>query len=180
MKLSTKHKINQRHFKISSTNNCSLNMIPESLLGIRVCPRERFHKLDGMVNSFMSETCCCKSIVSGPFIRMNYRTRKDPPPPPPPPPSSDLNLSATTETLLDSLETNPDPLNLLDPPPAPPLPPSSPPLPPSSTPLHPPPSPSSLQPQRKRRNTPAEEIHTLFARNVSTLYQPKSNIKRIK
>ena len=61
---------------------------------------------------------------------------------------------------MDSLETNRDPLNLLDPPPAPPLPPSSPPLPPSSPPLHPPPSPSSLQPQRKRRNTLAEEIHS--------------------
>ena len=64
--------------------------------------------------------------------------------------------------VLDSLETNPDA------PPAPPLPPSSPPLPPSSPPLPPPPSPSSLQPQRKRRKTPAEEIHTLYQTNTGT------------
>ena len=37
------------------------------------------------------------------------------------------------------------------------------PLTPSSPPLPPPPSPSSLQPQRKRRKTPAEEIHTLYS-----------------
>ena len=90
---------------------------------------------------------------------------------------------ATTETLLDSLETNPDPLNLLDPPPAPPLPPSSPPLPPSSPPLppsspplHPPPSPSSLQPQRKRRNTPAEEIHTLYS---GVLHKTNTGTKKL-
>ena len=66
-----------------------------------------------------------------------------PPPLPstPPPPSPLLPLQTSTFPQLqrrswDSLETNPDPLNLLDPPPAPPLPPSSPPLPPSSYPLY--------------------------------------------
>ena len=78
MKLSTKHKINQRHFKISSTNNRPLHVIPQSLLSVGVSSREGLHKLDEVVDSLMSKTGCCKSIVGRPLIRMNYRPRKDP------------------------------------------------------------------------------------------------------
>ena len=93
------------------------------------------------------------------------------PDPPPTAPSSDLppealDLSATTETLLEDILTDPDPLNLLDPsPPAPPSPPQLflllhqlPPL------LHfrKPPSAPTLEPQRKRRKTSAKDIHDLY------------------